>query len=560
MEEQLIPVSPGGRNKTIPLIVVLLLMAASCLAAYYMIAAYFKPPVDPAIYVPADAVSAMTVDLTRTTEKDAAFKAVQAIFKDAGVKDPTVKLFEEVNKQFKIDVKRDVLAHLNGTGAVAVLPAMIGKLPQLVAVIGTRGENDSTTVMTTLGNKLNENHMKFDRLEYDGFYYYYIPFEGPRNPYSIQTATYVGAVKSGIVYTNSDEAFKRVVDTVKGQSNLAGNKYFRIMRKKDGSTFASVYYSGASYYKLIGPAFKMASGQFAPNADDTMKSMVENNVVAVGNFDAGVDGISFHLKGIMKKPIPTAGVSINKLASFAPKSAAVVFATAGCDKAWKSIKAQLGSSPQMAVQVNAISSQIKQFIGIDPYADLFDRITSVGGYYDPAGPIKLNGFSGNLTLVFKVDKPDVVGKALAKIHTAVSAFGFVQIKPTKVAGVKASIVELGPTGVFCDAISGDGLVLNMSGSNTASGLKSAIMTSTGKAQPITQSKSFQAVVKRLPRKATAIIYCNPGSIANFLTQGAPPRDRKMVKSVSDKIGAFGMTAGSTGARYEIRAVMPFKTN
>jgi hypothetical protein len=122
------------------------------------------------------------------------------------------------------------------------------------------------------------------------------------------------------------------------------------------------------------------------------------------------------------------------------------------------------------------------------------------------------------------------------------------------------MVPLGPTGVFCDAVSGNDLVFNMSGSNSSSGLKGAIMTSAGKAPSITQSKSFQAVAKRLPRKATALIYCNPGSIASFLAQGAPPRDRKIVKSVTSKIGAFGMTAGSTGTQYEMRAVLPFKTN
>lgn len=560
MDDRLNPASSGNHNRTIPLIIVILLMAASGIAAYYMIAVHFKSPVDPAIYVPADAAVAMTVDLTGTAEKDAALNAVQGIFADAGIKDPTSRLFEEVGRRFKIDVKRDVLTQMNGVGALAMLPSMSGKLPQLIAVIGTRSEDASNAVMTTLGNKLNENHMKFDRLEYKGFYYYYIPSQTPRNPYSDRIATYIGAVKSGIVYSNSDDSFKKVVDTVNGGPSLVGNKYFKTMRKQGGSTIASVYYSGASYYKLIGPAFKLASGQFAPSADETMKSMLENNVAAVGNFEANADGISFHLKGIMRKSIPSTSVSVNELASFAPKSAAVVFATAGCDKAWKSYRAQMNSNPQLAGQVSAFSSQVNQYIGIDPFSDLFDRITSVGAYYDPAGQFKAGGVSGDITLVLKVDKPGVVGKALAKIHAAVSGFGFVQIKPAKVAGANASMVSLGPTGVFCDAVSGDDLVLNMSGSNSALGIKNAIMTSAGKSPSIIQSRRFQDVAKRLPERANTLIYCNPGSIANTLTQGAAFKDRKMVRSVTGKIGAFGMTAGSTATGYELRAVLPFKIN
>ncbi|MCE5322075.1 DUF3352 domain-containing protein [bacterium] len=558
MEEQLNTMSPRSRNKTIPLVVVLLLIAASCLAAYYMIAVYFRSPVDPATYVPANAVAAVTVDLTQTAEKEAALKTILTIFKDAGVKDPTHRFFEEVNKQLRIDIKSDVIGHLSGVGAAAVLPAMTGKLPQIIAVVGTRGENDSNAIMTKLGDQLNKKKVKFDRLEYDGFYYYYVPSEGSRNPYSTGIASYVGAVKSGIVYANSDEAFKVVVDTAKGRSNLADNEYFKTMRKKGGSTFASVYYNGKSYYKLIGPAFKIASGQFAPGADNMIKDLIENNVAAVGNFDATADGISFHLKGITKKPIQSDSVSIEELASFAPKGAAVVAATTGFDNAWQDFRVQMDSNPQIAGQMNMMSNQIQQFIGIDPYADLFDRITAVGGYYDPTGPLKMNTICGNMTLVFKMDKPDVMRNSLTKIHTALSGFGFVQIKPAKVGGVDAAIVPLGQSGVFCDAISGNCLLLNLSGSNTAEGLKSAIMTSAGKSPSIVRSKSFQSVAKLLPKKATALIYCDSGSTMGFIAQNVPASDRKIVKSVSKKIGAFGVTIGSTGTKYEMKAVMPFK--
>ncbi|MHB9037672.1 MAG: DUF3352 domain-containing protein [Armatimonadota bacterium] len=570
MEEQMTPAPARSRNRTIPFVVVLVLMAAAGFAAYLLIAARFGAPVDPATYVPKNVALALTIDLTSTSEKDAATRIVRGILKDAGSENPEDGLFEDINKQFKIDVKRDVLAHLSGVGAFAVLAEMTGTMPQMVAIIGTRSDKDSAAIMTTLGNKLNDNRVGFSRKDYSGYYYYYVPADTPRGyrergfpiqQIPMQQSHYIGAVKKGIVYSNSESAFKKVVDTATGQPSLAQDERFQTLRKTGGSTFASVYYSGAGYYKLVAPAFKMAAGQMGPGAADTLKRSIENNVAAVGNFDASADGISFHLKGSTKMPNPAVVTAdVKELASIAPRDAALVFAVAGWDKAWREFRMQVDSNPELSGQFDQAASQIKQFVGVDLYGDFLDRITALGGYYTPARPCAPNGFPGDFTLVLSVDKPAVVGKSLAKIHAAIAGFGMVAMKPAKVSGVGANLFPLGPGGgVFGDAIVGDKLVLSFGGSASTNGLRSAVMASQGKAQSITSNQSFRTVARHLPGKSTGLFYGDAGPIVSVFKNEIPLKDRKVVESVTGKIGAFGVTASSAGTEYDVRAIVPFGT-
>jgi hypothetical protein len=554
VEEQITPAPRRTRNRTIPLVVILVLMAVSGFAAYYLISTYFGTPVDPATYVPKDVAMAVTVDLTSTSEKEAAVKFVRAILKDAGKENPGDDLFREINKQFKIDVKRDLLAHVSGTGAFAVLTEMVGTIPEMVMVIGTRSDKHSAAIMTTLGNKLNEDGVRFSRKDYCGCFYYYIPSKKLQNQY-------IGAVKKGIVCSNSENGFKKVVDTVTGTPNLADDKHFKTLRKTGGSTFASVYYSGAGYYKLIAPMFKMTAMQMGSGAADTLKKSVENNVAAVGNFDASADGISLRIKGITRMPTPAAtNASVNSLATIAPKNAAMVFAVAGWDKAWREFRTQMDSNPEMSGQFNQVASQMQQLVGVDPYTELLDRIVAVVGYYAPARPSRPNGFPGDLTFVLQVDKPMAVKEALSKIHSAVAGFGMVKIVPAKVAGVQASLFPLGPEqGTFSDAVAGDKLILSLSGSASVFGLKSAVMASLGKTPSITSSASFRSVTSRLPSKSVGLFYGDVGPIVDVLKNEIPAKDRKVVESVTHKIGAFGVTASASGTEYEVRAVVPFGT-
>jgi hypothetical protein len=238
----------------------------------------------------------------------------------------------------------------------------------------------------------------------------------------------------------------------------------------------------------------------------------------------------------------------------------MVFAVAGWDKAWREFRTQMDSNPEMSGQFNQVASQMQQLVGVDPYTELLDRIVAVVGYYAPARPSRPNGFPGDLTFVLQVDKPMAVKEALSKIHSAVAGFGMVKIVPAKVAGVQASLFPLGPEqGTFSDAVAGDKLILSLSGSASVFGLKSAVMASLGKTPSITSSASFRSVTSRLPSKSVGLFYGDVGPIVDVLKNEIPAKDRKVVESVTHKIGAFGVTASASGTEYEVRAVVPFGT-
>ena len=111
------------------------------------------------------------------------------MLKEAGVDNPEKELFESIDKELKISVEKDVLRHLNGVGAFAVLTEMSGMMPSMVAVVGTKSDGDAKDVITNLGNKLNENKVKFSRLSYNKYYYYRIPTTG-------QVTSYIGQEKA----------------------------------------------------------------------------------------------------------------------------------------------------------------------------------------------------------------------------------------------------------------------------------------------------------------------------------------------------------------------------
>ena len=157
MEEQLTTPSPAARtSRTVPLLVLLVLIAAAVVGAYVVISRRGVAP-DPASFIPRNAAVAMTLDLTQTPEKLDAYDFVNGLFKEAGQDKALDTLFQEISKGLKLDFKKDVVAHLNGTVAGAVLDEMVTMpmpMPKMVAVIGAKSSADADAI--ALGNSCSK--------------------------------------------------------------------------------------------------------------------------------------------------------------------------------------------------------------------------------------------------------------------------------------------------------------------------------------------------------------------------------------------------------------------
>ncbi|MCE5197736.1 MAG: DUF3352 domain-containing protein [Armatimonadota bacterium] len=559
MDEQ-VNTTHSRSTKTIPMIALIMLVAASGIGAYIMIARYMNVAVDPATYIPRDVTAAVTVDVRPTKGKYDAYKIIESLFVKAGVKHPEDNILKKIDDSLGIDTRRDALCHLSGVGAAAVLTGLTeDNTPQIVAMIGTRGDGHSRTLMATFGTKLNAKEIEFRRSQYRDFYYYYIPSQPDLGRYSRQISNYVGAVRSAIVYSNSEDGFKKVVDTVMGKPSLLSDANFTRLRKADGATLANTYFSGASYYKLISPIINRTSTQITTGAPDTLRKSMENNVAAVGNISIDSSGIKFELKGITKEPCPVLSKSsIDELVFNAPIDSAIVFAVGGWDEMWEQFRQEVESSPEMSSRMTLLTSQVKNYTGVDPVRDVLDRITMVTGYYTPA-PTPSSAFPGSLTFVLRVDRPDIVKASMKKIHTVLGVSGGSTPIYSAIDPSATTIVPLGPGGEsFGDTITGNNVLLNISGSNGTRCLQNAVRTCHGETPNLITSPRFRKLKPRLLQRADTLIYIDTDIMMSAFKKSMSPKDRKLTDAITFKINAIGITAAATGTEYEMRAIAPFR--
>ena len=171
MEEQLN--TERRRRSRLPLVAAVVVIVLAGVVAYVLFAGGAKT--DPARYLPKEVALAVTVDLTRSADKDAALDVIRGVFKDAGMQKPDQELFKWLSDGLKLDFEKDVLSHLSGTAGAAVLTEMIGMMPVMVAVICTKTDADADALVKTLEQKLSQNKIAFQKRAYKGFNYCRIP-------------------------------------------------------------------------------------------------------------------------------------------------------------------------------------------------------------------------------------------------------------------------------------------------------------------------------------------------------------------------------------------------
>ncbi|OFX15081.1 MAG: hypothetical protein A2Z18_03060 [Armatimonadetes bacterium RBG_16_58_9] len=553
MSDQELPLTPTRRSSPTLWIVIALVIVVAAAGVYFLVVR--RAAIDVAAYLPVDSVMAVTMDFTKSTEKEAALKVIEDIIKDAGVEDPRKWMLDRINKELKLDFEKDVLTHLSGKFGGAMLPQTAGGGPRnmeptVVFVAGTRSKKDADALMGIAVKKMKEHAAKSEKRSYEGFSYYALP-EERANPC-------VGAVKGALVFASNEIGFKRVVDTVRGQPNLTQDPNFVALKKTGPGTFASFFFSGANYYKFLKPVMT-GSQQMPKGVMNAFKDMAENAVAMVGSADASAEGIVLTAEGITKKP--TTGyrqVKLAQLASMAPKNAALVASRVSVDKAWADFKNQLFADKELRGQIEGSLAVAKQAIGFDPMADFLDRITECCVYYIPRPPAQGSEFPGDVTIVLKTDKPMVVGATVGKIKNAISGNVGPALSEANIAGRK---VYLSPdfNGMrIAFGMVGDGLVVAFSGSDVKAAMATAVDLARGKTGTMASSDAFKSVQSYLPETATMLVLVDSASAAGLIAEKLDPDDRKVAEAIMKRLGTFAMTGSAEGTKAHAKAVVPFK--
>ena len=560
MEEQLTTPSPAARtSRTVPLLVLLVLIAAAVVGAYVVISRRGAAP-DLAGFIPRNAAVAMTLDLTQTPEKLAAYDFVNGLFKEAGQDKALDTLFQEISKGLKLDFKKDVVAHLNGKVAGAVLDEMATMpMPKMVAVIGAKSSADADAIMTTLGNKLNVEKVGFTRGSYGNVNYYNIPMpsEGPSSMMpGLRVVSYIGAVKSTIVYANSELAFKKVVDTANGKPSLLSDKNYTTLRKSGPKVFATTYMSGPSIYKLLEPVLQLASMQAPPGSLDGTKQQMEAMLAAVGTAEASGDGIKYSMAtATSKKQVSCKPVPIDEMVAGVPKDATVVMSLGNFATMWSVAVAEMGNQPLQKSQFDQVVLQVKAALGIDLRTDVLDRIKSFQAYYVPRKAADSANFPGFIDIVMRVDKPEVVAQMVQKLHGMAASLGGMPFKPMSIAGQKAFVAPLGSDGdTLTDAIIGDRVLFHIGGKG---GMPAAIARLKNPGVGIETGDTFKLVKSLLSPDSNCLFYSDFGAIVRMFSDEMSPEDRKIAESITRKVGAIGLSAMQVDGREETQLVIPF---
>ncbi|MCX8052850.1 MAG: DUF3352 domain-containing protein [Armatimonadetes bacterium] len=555
MSEQEISIAEPRRKRAMPLIVLLIIVLAATSVGYWLVST-LRARSDPAALIPKDVALALTVDLTKSQGKDAAMKVITGVFEECGVKDPIKKFFQGVDRELGISTEKDVVPKLNGQLAVAVLPEMTGFLPSVVLIVGTRNDGAASDLMEFVAEKLRVNKVRLKKLEYEGFNYYYIPQETD----SATIPFYIGAVEKAVIGTIGEGAFKKVADTAKGKPSLLNDSNYVSLRKTSPATFATGYFSGANYYKLIGPYLSMGMCMVAPEAPDLMKQSLENIIATVGTADANADGIELGLRGVSKESASTIEqVPVEELASIAPRNAALVISAAGFDTMWSETKKQLNAIPGLKTQIDQTLVQFRQMLKIDPFSEALDRIKTIGFYYVPKPAPNPEVLPGSLVFVLKVDKPAVIARTLSKIHTATAMMGSIKFKEVTVAGRKLSFAPADKYGTrIWHMLSGDKLLVGITGADFKSSARDAVVASDGKGESVTSSVGFELVKRQLPAQSAYLIYGDAGMIVKAFSKEMTAEDHKIAATITKTVGTFGAAGSNKGTRYETLVVVPFK--
>ena len=556
MNEQEVPVAEGARRRAMPAVLLVVILVAAAAAAYVAVTVLRPPRVDPVALIPKDVAVAITFDLSKSQDKDAAIKVITDIFEKCGVKDPVNEMFKSIDKELGIKVETDVLPKLNGLGAVAVLPEMMGFAPSAAVIVGARNEKAASELLQFAVGKLRAHKVKLHKLNYEGFTYYRISQELPVG----QMAFYVGAVKNAVVGTLGESAFKKAADTTKGKPSLLDEPNYARLRGTSQATFATAYFSGPNYYKLIGPFMSMGVGMAAPDATEMIKESLESVVAVVGTADASADGIKLVVNGVGKKAAPTVReVAVEDLAAVAPKDAAIVIASQGFDLIWAEAKKELQAAPGLKAQIDEILAQVRQMLKIDPFADALDRIKSFGVYYVPKAVPDPQSFPGSLVFVVGVDKPEAITRTLGRIHQAASSMGKIKFAGASAGGLKGAVSTIDEYGTrLWDVLSGDKLLVGITGGEPKEGMEDAVAAARGKRAAASSSAGFELVKKRLPARSAYLAYGDMGAIVNAFKSQMSEEDRKIADAITKTVGTFGAAGTQRGKESQLVLVVPFR--
>lgn len=556
MEEQLS--TERHRRNRAPMIAALVIILAAAVLAYVLLSG---PKADPARYLPKEVAMAATFDLTSSADKDAALDVIRGIFKDAGMDKPEEELYKALGDALKLDFKKDVLSHLNGTAAVAVLPEMNGMIPVVVAAICTKGNSDASALVETLEKKLSQNKVASEKRTYKGYSYRRIPVGAPSEETSFgpRLINYVGAVDAAVVYATSEGGFKKVIDTIKGEPSLLDDSNFIRLRETGPSTFSTVFFSGPGYYKLISPIMSMGMGMMGEEIPPEFKEEMENVVAVVGSAHANADGLKLKSVSITKKPAPAyESRDLSDMAAQFPAEARIACAFTSWDKIWSELKQGLAFNPMIKSEMSQMTSQAKQMIGIDPFADFLDRITSLTAYYVPRKVASSETMPGAIMFILTVDKPGVVKKSVVKLHEFAALAGQMKTSKLSAVGNQVSVMPLGNAAKLGDVMIGDKLLVVIAGSNIAQAVGGAISAAQGKGSTLADSESYKLVKAQLPDKGLGLFYTDVGGIVNVFKDDLPADDRKKVEAVFKHVGWMGCSGNVHGTKSNSVVFIPFK--
>lgn len=555
MEAPVEPVTPSRRNKA-PLLAVVLLVIVVAVAAIRLLPRK-NSGWDAAAFIPKDVVVAGTVDLTRSPDKDAALEVLAEILLQSGAQDQKTALSARVNKFLGVDFEQEVLPRLNGLAGGAVLPDLMGMVPGVVAVVGTRSEGDARALMDLIAQRLSKEKLSVEKRTHQNVPYLYItvgPPPGRQSPmFTPQAGICLAAIKDAVVGTSNISAFLKTVATVKGQPSLQTDPNFTSMRKTGEGYFACTYYSGPGCYQLIRPILQMSAAVSGGQANtEAAKQSIENTVAVVSNASASQAGIRVNIK--TKQTVPSVQLDMMKLTdlvSVVPQDAAVVFSIGSVQKMLAEMKQQFASNPVQKMQADQMLSQFKQKSGVDLFADLLDHVTQLTIYYRPNKDAR---HLGPVSYVVTVDQPDIVKPAVQKLANYAVKAGK-QIKPLTVAGEQVSVMPMDHSGKTMGfLVSGNTVIATLAETGLADSISTAIASARGNTANVTQSEGFHRIASQLPRDSAFLVY---GDLNGFLR---PPNGqessagRKAMAAVNRKISAFT----ATGNLQEAEILVPFK--
>lgn len=543
--------SAARPRRPVQLVILLIVIAAAIVVALIVFLRGRPAEWNPAAHLPKEVSLAITVDLTNTAEKDAAWDFIDGILKDAGVEDFEKEVFKDLNRELDIDVERDVLSRLNGTGGVALLTEMSGMIPGVSVVAGAKSDGDAEALVNLIIDRLKKAGARTTTQTYEGVSYYQISMQ--------QYQLCLAALDSGVLFASGQGPFKKTIDAAKGGASLAQDQYFARYRQTSPSTFITTYFSGPNFYKLVGPFLAMGMGMAAPGAAESMKQYLEANVAVVGNGEATGDGLTFAIKGVTSEEnILPELQSIDDLVTSIPKDAGLALSAQGIEQAMTEFRKRLQSDPAMKSQMQPVLDQMKQQFGIDLIPDVLDRLKALTMYWVARRPAKPGEAPGYFVFSFTVDKPVAVRRTVAKIH-AIAAQSGMKFAQTSVEGRKVTIGTSATEDFrLGEVFVGNKLILTMSGQNFGEAVRGAMAAAGARGKGIADTDAFKLVKKQLPSKTSAVVFADVANIVGKFRADMSSEDRKVVDAVFKKVGPVGMTAESDRKVYGLQVAIPFK--